>query len=173
MQSSALHLPRCIDAIYESNCVKCKNTSPHLSLTSWTSDIRGGGGSGDWHNTWRLSITSFTAGPESKEYLFLYIHQVCLLRAHPTHQMVEPFTFFSFFFFKITPNKLNSACLKQVKENKYHLHPSLLQRASAVQVDKIWRFKWQEGHISCPFSNVYSSFKKNMLFFYFSIAGRY
>lgn len=45
MQSSALHLPRCIDAIYESNCVTCKNTSPNLLLTSWTSnETRGGGG---------------------------------------------------------------------------------------------------------------------------------
>lgn len=42
MQSSALHLPRCIDAIYESRNVLRAKILPHLSLTTWTSNETSG-----------------------------------------------------------------------------------------------------------------------------------
>lgn len=159
MQSSALHLPRCIDAKYESPTVKCKNTSPHFINEL---DFQWDKGAGNWHNTQRLSITASVAGPEW--YLFLS-HAPSVLDKHsPYTPDGWVFHFLDFFYYSKQVKPSMSECIW--KKNKYHFHPSLLQRVSAVQVDKIWQFKWQEEHISCPFSNLYTSFLKKISSFF-------
>lgn len=91
------------------------------------------------------------------------MHQVCLIQSHPTHQMGEAFTFWTIC---ITTNKLNSACLKQVKENKHNFHPSLLERVSAVQLDKKYgNLSDKKGILAAPFRIYTLLFKKNKLLF--------
>lgn len=110
MQSSALHLPRCIDAIYESPAVLSAKTHNLLYHQQAGPPIIKtgaglGGGLGNWQNSRRLRITALAAEPGWKRVLsFLSLTQSALGKRSP-HTPASAFHFFIFF------TKLNSASL--------------------------------------------------------------
>ena len=104
MQSSALHLPRCIDAIYERPTVlSAKNTS--RLLTGWTSNETKGQ---------KIGLTAFAAGLDQNSICLFHMQQVCLIKISPQHSRWASLPLFGQIFYR-KQNELNSACLKHVK----------------------------------------------------------